>query len=783
MSSFKASEIPSHRSCASCRSHKVRCIPDENNPASCQRCVRARRECVFTPVQRRKQRVRTDTRVAELEKEMRAMRAALKQKEEEATKPASPPNLAATTATTAKPPNLWYKDSLPHASSLGQDTTRIQAQSIPASAPVSAVQRQLMPSWSKIPEAQGVDDTQDVVDKGIVSMATARLLFECYRTHLSPRYPIVSIHPDMTAERLREKAPTLFLAVIAAAAYREDSELSTTLDKELLQQYATRNIVQSEKSLDLLQALLISATWYNPPTKYGHLKYYEYMHMAAAMAMEIGIGSRSSIRRIRKIRPDISPRAPSDQNPHASPRQMSASWDVASFENKRTLLACHISCTTICFTMRRPMILRTTNYIRECVDLLDKYPELPTDPLLVAWARLSILCEAISTALGYEDGGIESITDVRTQIMVKGFARELSNWRTNVPELPRGSEALFMMYYNIRLCLFELVLHIEHSPDDFRAPYQMGLVQLFDSQHVDDIPTQVLAEGIAECISSAHAAIDIFVSMDDDSFRSLTVFDYVRITGSLFVLAKLCLSAVQPHGRIGSALDRTILKVEHYMDRTMSRVRGVLDKHRTRSPVLVLALLSMLQQWCIDPLGMSRKLKIEMEEMASSAKAETMDTDEEYERLAVIKLEGPRVEEMMSSPEDSEPQQTEPQADQQHKPDHVAPISANVNIPQANFPQFVGSQMNQSHPQNTANDYNIPLTTNTNENIYVHSMDSMDSMNLGIDSLQFMGDMDAFNGGLTGLEQWDDFPADLTGMDDLNWAMGSMNSNQQGGPF
>lgn len=126
---------------------------------------------------------------------------------------------------------------------------------------------------------------------------------------------------------------------------------------------------------------------------------------------------------------------------------------------------------------------------------------------------------------------------------------------------------------------------------------------------------------------------------DDDSLKSLTGFDYVRTTGSPFVLAKLCLSAVQPHGRIGSVLDRTTLKVEHYMDRIISRVRGVLDKHRTRSPMLVLALLSMLQQWCIDPLGMSRNLKIEMEEMASSAKAETMDTDEEYERLAVIKLE------------------------------------------------------------------------------------------------------------------------------------------------
>jgi hypothetical protein len=73
-------EVPSHRACAHCRSQKVRCLPEESNPNICQRCARTGRPCVFTPVQKRKQRKRTDTRVAELEREMRAMRALLKEK-------------------------------------------------------------------------------------------------------------------------------------------------------------------------------------------------------------------------------------------------------------------------------------------------------------------------------------------------------------------------------------------------------------------------------------------------------------------------------------------------------------------------------------------------------------------------------------------------------------------------------------------------------------------------------------------------------------------------------
>jgi hypothetical protein len=200
---------------------------------------------------------------------MRAMRAALRQKEE-AVRPASPPQDKSTSnaAPTAGPPGLWYKDSIPAGSSLASGTAKVQAQPLPL--PASMVQRQILPAWPASPVHKSVEDPKDVVDSGIISMATARRLVGVYRDHLFPQYPLVALPAGTTAERLRETKPTLFLAVIAAAACKENSELSTSLDKEVLQMYATR-LVQSDRSLELVQALLISATWYNPPSKFGHV--------------------------------------------------------------------------------------------------------------------------------------------------------------------------------------------------------------------------------------------------------------------------------------------------------------------------------------------------------------------------------------------------------------------------------------------------------------------------------------------------------------------------------
>ncbi|KAF7190276.1 Transcription factor himD [Pseudocercospora fuligena] len=261
-------EIPSHRACASCRTQKVRCIPDESNPDVCQRCVRSGRPCVFTPLQKRKQRKRTDTRVAELEKEMRAMRSMLKQKEDGTRSSSSE------TTTSRHPAGLWFKDRNLEGSRLGTagQPGNDEAENADATA-TSVVSDQNDVStpdrfansgpylWPKRFPDGPKQDTKDVVDSGMLSMATARQLFETYKNELYPHYPLVYIAPSVTADDLRYTKPALFLAIIAAASGKENADLSAALDKEVLQSYATRSLVQSQKSLELVQALLISAVW------------------------------------------------------------------------------------------------------------------------------------------------------------------------------------------------------------------------------------------------------------------------------------------------------------------------------------------------------------------------------------------------------------------------------------------------------------------------------------------------------------------------------------------
>lgn len=603
-------EVPSHRACAHCRSQKVRCIIDDDNPDTCQRCAKSGRSCVFTPLQKRKQRKRTDTRVAELEREMRAMRAALQKKEQ-----------TGNTQSTAQPAptrsaGVWFEDNSLQAqinnelgtSSVARAGANVGYEGLPPEAS-NNWQRSAPRLWpTRFANKPAEEDTKDVVDAGLISMATARQLFETYRRDLCPTYPIVVIPESATADEIRKTRPALFLAIIAAAAGKDHADLAALLDKEVLHAYAMRHVVNSEKSLELVQALLVSAVWYHPPTKFGQLKYYEYIHMAATMAMDIGIGTRSvPHRNLFAQGPESRDGRKSNMHPledasnpdlSMTPRSRDGSPDTGSLESRRTFLACYIVCSGVSMSLRRPNMLRSSSYIRECLEVLERSSAAPTDRNLAAWVKLNMIAEEICNSFSYDDpGDIASITEMKTHFMLKDYEKRLSDWYSNTPETDT-TDTIIIMYYSIRIYLHEVALHVDHSPEDFKAPFQMGPVHPW---HGAEVPTQILAEGIADCISSAHNLMNTFTDVDPEKGRCLPVFVYVRISFAAFVLAKLCLSAAHQRSRIGMVLDRSSLKVEDFLDRAILHVRAVVGTVRCRVPAIFLALLFKLRQWCMNP--------------------------------------------------------------------------------------------------------------------------------------------------------------------------------------
>lgn len=330
-------EVVLSRACDYCRGLKVRCLPDpESSSGICQRCSRSKRTCTFTP-RSRKQRKRTDTRVAELEREMKAMRSLLRLGSDGGSRAIEDIHIHSTEQSDV---NMRYaQDAYPNHTISSREYNN-DGVNLTQSPPVSMDMQ---------PRQISNRTDSDVVDKGLLSMTSATELFNIYVNELTPHYPVVTFPENYTADKLRYQRPTLFLAVIAAASGKTDPNLYSLLNTELLEIYASQTVISGEKNLEFVQSMLVTTMWYYLNDTYDELKFYQYVHMAATIALDIGLGSKPSPGsiscRLPRSSTNVYLTSEMQNSQDVSPQSTGDEPEIATVDARRTILVCYILCS------------------------------------------------------------------------------------------------------------------------------------------------------------------------------------------------------------------------------------------------------------------------------------------------------------------------------------------------------------------------------------------------------------------------------------------------------
>jgi hypothetical protein len=289
-----------NRTCEPCRMRKIRC--EQTDPPSpsgkCMRCEKKNLTCIFHAPRAKRRRVRTDVKVAELERELRNLRERFEEKGD-----ASSSASAHTKQRDIMEPRQ-YDDEL-----------------VPESLPIVYPQSDTGPNPTI--DTQDGGQTQDVE----IDESTAKLLFTKFTTDLAPHFPFLKFPIDISVAEFQLKKPILSLAILSASAASLYPPLGQALASKLEKLYAHHVVVEGDKSLEIVQALLISAVWYHPPDSFSSLKFTQYAHMAANMALDLRLGGPRSFRQDRI------------QN------RFSAASGSDDHEGLRTLLACYILCS------------------------------------------------------------------------------------------------------------------------------------------------------------------------------------------------------------------------------------------------------------------------------------------------------------------------------------------------------------------------------------------------------------------------------------------------------
>lgn len=126
----------------------------------------------------------------------------------------------------------------------------------------------------------------DVIDRKILDATAADHIFSYYITNMAGHMPIVVFSPNVTTGMIRKNKPTLFLAILSVASVQDYPQLHGVLTREIMNAYADRLIRKHERSLELIQALQVSTTWYSKDANF-----YQLIHMAATMGIELGMST------------------------------------------------------------------------------------------------------------------------------------------------------------------------------------------------------------------------------------------------------------------------------------------------------------------------------------------------------------------------------------------------------------------------------------------------------------------------------------------------------------
>ncbi|KAJ5096382.1 hypothetical protein NUU61_005738 [Penicillium alfredii] len=599
------------RACEPCRQLKVRCDPDPDHPdGSCKRCAKARRTCFVTAPTRKRQK-KTDSRVAELERKIDALTATLQASHSNALFSAAPP---------ADPPpsqpqphdqhtsRRWLKEDSQQAGTKRQHggQAKVPPQNLlgpqysrPGSPSVEQLHDRRPPHHWRGPYSGAIEPPKtdagnefvDVIDRGIIDIETAVAAFNRFVNQMAEEMPVVMLHPETKMGDVRREKPALFLAITAAGVGVFNPNLQLSLFGELYRLIGDRVVVKGEKSLDLLQAILVGTLWYLPPDNFDEIKFWQLIHMAVALAMDLGLNRRT----LTNKRPFTLVRDLMMKKPAV------ISFDPDGPEARRAWIGCYFLAVQAATALRRVLLVRWQPYNDECLEILENHPDaLPSDRKLVWWAKLGLIMEEVGVHFSTDyPGSIITFADSKLRYTMKALENELFQWRRDIPE-ELYTETLANTEHTVNLFMHEPAMSVDcNTTTDADSP---------SSDSLAGPAVSAIIDGLTTCISSIHKALDSMCTVEIDRLLCLPTMWLGRTSYAMVSLIKIY-SHLTPECRIGQIIDVESLKIEYYMDKVISHYRTGAARDGGRAVAKFGNILVLLRNWFIKKKDQGQALK------------------------------------------------------------------------------------------------------------------------------------------------------------------------------
>jgi hypothetical protein len=468
-----------NRACEECHRLKIKCDASTSSQDACERCSRNDLECVLAAP-----RLQRD-RINQLEAQVEELKLALSDQSSNTTPSRSPGNFLEDQDQSI----LSYLDTL-------------------------------------IPRAKQQD------------------LLYFFRHQVSAVWPVVRTSMDL--DQIRARSPILLLSILVFSCTHnmQGTELAVHDDliRETMRTLGNEVIGRGQRSLELVQALLLSAFWSKSTRKGSQASCYQIVQLAVDMAIDLGIAGLAW-----------------QPSPAAYFCRLE---DATSLEARRTWLACYVALSTSSVDMRRPNTVPWDSHHQECLVHLESTGE-PPDLLLCQIVRIKQLTQQILSELHlfrlaiFVDGN-----EYSTHITMESLKHKVDAWRAQIPPLLATSPTLRILAHVAVVHIYEVILHTRTNKSSFAAPYIPGRIPVKDfPMPANMIP--LLESALQALIHHCHTVVDTATQMDPALVLSLPTFSFApTVIYSLYVLVTALAASTSPGNVYGQCVTRDAFRIE-----------------------------------------------------------------------------------------------------------------------------------------------------------------------------------------------------------------------------
>ncbi|KAI4154546.1 MAG: hypothetical protein LQ341_000329 [Variospora aurantia] len=361
---------------------------------------------------------------------------------------------------------------------------------------------------ANLPATQMASDYALALD--LVDSNYAERLLKEFHT-MSDFFPFVLIPSTTRVQALQSRKPMLFLAILMTASGR-DRPLQIALEDRYRKEMAAKTIINSHKSLDCLQSILIYLAC--PQSQ----QIYQLLLLAISMATDLGILHRrkkpvieistSSITEIPTISPEV------------------------QREAQRACLACYYLSTSISGALSRPNLLQYSPYMAQCCKELAQAQEHASDVSLTHIISLNRLGEEIQAAFHEDDeDSVLRVEQTRVQMLLRSLERQLKDWKVEAFQDNKQAHVIDLVLLDLSYNFYDMVLHIIGT----QLQPSTGI-----THSSGPTSTISLLDILLSCLEAGKAYLDTILCIPSSQYHYFSFIVWMRLPYVLLKLSKLC---------------------------------------------------------------------------------------------------------------------------------------------------------------------------------------------------------------------------------------------------